>query len=430
MQVIDREKAPEYQQVDKVEIQQPQRFDLNNGVPVHVLGAGSQEVVRIEFIFDAGSWFQKQPLLATATCSMLNEGTRSYSALELAERIDYYGAFLELKTDQDVAILGLYTLNKHLEQVLPLFAEIVCSPTFPQEEFETYIANAQHRFLVNQKQVGILARTEFMERIFGQNHPYGRKITAGHFDQLERAQIVEFFNSRYTNSERRIVVAGNVPESLLPLLEGHFGANVGSDAQRKSTYITPDAQTEFNPEATVVAKDDAVQSAIRIGRPLFNKTHKDFHSLQVLNTVLGGYFGSRLMSNIREDKGYTYGIGSGLASQHNGGYFFISTEVGADVTQPALDEIYAELGRLGRELIPTDELQRVKNYMLGSFLRSIDGPFALADRAKGILPYGLGYDHYTTFVETVRSVTAERLMALANQYLDPAGMVEVVAGRK
>lgn len=176
-------------------------------------------------------------------------------------------------------------------------------------------------------------------------------------------------------------------------------------------------------------RDDAVQSAIRIGRILFNKLDPDYHAMKVLNTVLGGYFGSRLMANIREEKGYTYGIGSRIISLRNAGYFFISTEVGADVCKPAIKEIYSEIKRLCDELVPDDELALVKSYMLGDFVRSVDGPFALAEKFKKIMLYNLGYDYYDTFVDTVRNVSSQQLRDLANKYLTENHLHELVVGK-
>jgi predicted Zn-dependent peptidase len=180
-----------------------------------------------------------------------------------------------------------------------------------------------------------------------------------------------------------------------------------------------------------IEKEGAVQSAIRIGRVLFNKTHPDYLGMQVLNAVLGGYFGSRLMANIREDKGYTYGIGSGLVSMFGGGYFVISTEVGVEVTNAALKEIYYEIDKLQHELVGEDELELVRNYLIGVFLRSTDGPFAIGDRLKGIVGYGLGYEYYERYVETIRTITPEQLRDLANKYLKKEDLIElVVGGRK
>ena len=166
-----------------------------------------------------------------------------------------------------------------------------------------------------------------------------------------------------------------------------------------------------------------------MGKILFNKTHPDFMGLTVLNTVFGGYFGSRLMMNIREDKGFTYGIGSGLVSLHNSGFFFITSEVGADVSKDAINEIYKELRKLTEEKIPEDELNLVRNYMLGSFMRSIDGPFALAEKYKSVLEYNLDFDYYLKFIETIKNITSNDLLNLAQKYFTEDSMIELLVGK-
>ena len=179
----------------------------------------------------------------------------------------------------------------------------------------------------------------------------------------------------------------------------------------------------------VEEKKDAVQSAIRMGKVFFNRTHPDFPEMLFLNTALGGYFGSRLMSNIREDKGFTYGIGSGIIPLLKGGYFFISTEVGADVTQLAEKEIAFELERLRQEKIPSHEMETVRQYMLGQLLRSTDGVFNLIDRFRSHHLFGQTNEDFRIGVEKLKSVTPDRIQDLAQLYLDPASMVTVVAGK-
>jgi zinc protease len=161
-----------------------------------------------------------------------------------------------------------------------------------------------------------------------------------------------------------------------------------------------------------------------------NRKHEDFSGLQILNTVLGGYFGSRLMNNIREDKGYTYGIGSGISSLQQAGYLFMATEVGADVCSAALTEIYKEIELLKNEPIGEEELNLVRNYMLGSMLGSLENVFSHADKFKNIYFSGLDYDYYTNYIATVKAITAEDLLAIANKYLTTDHFIEVVIGKK
>jgi predicted Zn-dependent peptidase len=179
----------------------------------------------------------------------------------------------------------------------------------------------------------------------------------------------------------------------------------------------------------IIPRKEVFQSAIRVGKELFNRHHTDYAGMQVLNTVLGGYFGSRLMKNIREDKGYTYGIGSMIISLHHSGYFVIASEVGTGVTKKAVKEVFVEINRLRNELIPENELSLVKNYIMGQIIRMFDGPFATADTIKSILEYGLDFDYYDRTIETIMGITAVELRDLANKYLKPETFTEIIAGK-
>ena len=237
-----------------------------------------------------------------------------------------------------------------------------------------------------------------------------------------------FHRSHYVSNHCTIIVAGNANVDVIQLLNKVLGKAdwmKGNGASIATVNFQPSSQ-----KINYIEKEGAIQSAIRIGKPMFSKTHADYPAMQVLNTLLGGYFGSRLMKNIREDKGFTYGIGSAVVSMMQGGYFFISSEVGADVCSKAIDEIYKEIEILKTEPVPADELQMVKNYMLGSFLKSIDGAFNLADRWKGIMFYNLGYDYYDRFINTVKTISSEELMKLANKYFQKESLYELVVGKK
>lgn len=225
--------------------------------------------------------------------------------------------------------------------------------------------------------------------MFGPTHPYGRDVHENDFDRISIDELKSFFTTHYNSLNCTIFASGNLPKNILDVLNKHFGDGSWGGNSVSVNTITQLATTEI--QKHFIHREDAIQSAIRVGRILFNKTHPDYFKFQVLNTILGGYFGSRLMANIREDKGYTYGIGSGLSNLVHNGYFFISTEVGADVTNQTLDEIYKEIKILREKPVDATELETVRNYILGNFLRSVDGPFALADKFKSIWEFGLDY---------------------------------------
>ncbi|WP_370526579.1 M16 family metallopeptidase [Pedobacter sp. HDW13] len=238
--------------------------------------------------------------------------------------------------------------------------------------------------------------------------------------------LLTYFKAAYAPNNCTIVVSGKFDTTGFNLLDSSFGYNWEKSEVVKNTFSFNPTEKQF----VYKEKPEALQSAIRIGQLAINRKHKDFPGLQILNTVLGGYFGSRLMANIREDKGYTYGIGSGISSLQQAGYLFISTEVGADVCGAALTEIYKEIDLLKTTLIGEEELNLVRNYMLGSMLGSLENVFSHADKFKNIYFSGLDYDYYSRYIETVKTITAEELLALANKYFTTESFTEVVIGKK
>ena len=430
----ERKTAPAFKEIEKVEILRAQKNKLKNGVPVYIINAGTEEVLKIDFIFRAGTFAAisenasgiSNPLLATAVNHLIPEGTLRHSSSEIAENIDYFGAFIHTDCDKDIATVSLITLNKHLESTLPLFEEIIKEADFPEKEMNTYLQNTKQKFIVDSEKVHVVSRRKFNEVIFGKEHPYGKNVELEDFGTLSIKDLKNYFRKYYSPGNCQIIVSGKITENVFSVLDGHFGNWAGSVETRHA----PVPINSNIDKKHFIERKNQVQSAIRIGRPLFSKNHPDYPAMKILNVLLGGYFGSRLMTNIREDKGYTYGIGSAVFPLVYEGCFFISTEVGADVTPNALKEIYYEIAQLREKKVSSDELQKVRNYMLGEFIRSIDGPFALADRLKGLLVFGLGYDYYDNFIRTIKNTSPLTIQELAQKYLQEEDLYEVVVGSK
>lgn len=421
---LNRIQAPSSQVIDKAELIRPVSKKLDNGIPYYELRTGSQPVLRLEFIFEAGTKYQEKKLQAAFTNSMLTEGSQKFTALEIAEKTDFYGAFLQPEIENDFASVTLHCLSKSFTNVADVLADIILHPVFPEKELELQLKNARQKYIINTGKVDFLARKKFNESVFGSTHPYGQQADETDYTAITRNDLETFFHENYGLSNLTIIAAGNFDDSLFHTLNKIFGKEKIS---QKNKLFTP--RFDFPvPGKFKTEKPGAIQCGIRVGKISIHKTHPDFQPMQVVNTALGGYFGSRLMANIREDKGYTYGIGSALVSLQDAGYFFIATEAGADVCQNTLKEIYFEINRLQNELIPKDELNMVKNYMLGSFLRNSDGPFAMADRFKSLLFSGLNYYYYDRFIEIIRTISAEEIQQLACKHLEINSLTEVVAG--
>jgi zinc protease len=427
MQKTDRKKAPAVKLVEFLKSIEPRHFLLSNGLPVYIIDEGIQEVLRIELVFNAGNYFQNRKQVAKATNTLLASGTGSHNAEEISEHFDFFGAYLETNNAKDNAYVGLYSLNKHLENTLPMLAELIMDPVFPETELDIYRSTRKQHLSVNQQKVKYLARVHFQEQVFGSGHPYGTRLQTHHLDDLQRENLVEHHRNHYRAEECMIVVSGKVPHGFDNLLERNFGSFRSNGIQVPGNTIA--SIVPSNEKSLFIEKKDALQAALRIGKPTINRKHPDYPGLFIANTILGGYFGSRLMMNIREDKGYTYGIGSMLISFQHSGLFAITSEVGSDVLKSATDEIYHEIRKLREETVSEDELALVKNYLMGSLMRSMDGPFAVAERLRSALEFGQTLQYYKDYATAIQQITPVRIRELANKYLQDDSLYQTVAGR-
>lgn len=423
--MLDRTKSPEFGKVGHFSLQQPVVHRLDNGIPVHVIDAGKQKLLKIELVFPAGDASAEEKLVPIATAALMEEGTEHRSGAAIADAMDRFGAQLHSNTDTDETAVTLYTLNKYLGDTLPVMAEMYGSPSFPQHELETYVRNQRQEAEVSEQKVGHLASRAFRELIYGTDSPLGRGIRPADYERLNRNAITDYYSERLSGKIAHIIVAGKMTDETLPLLNAHFG----------SSGNTPDFHTVQYEDASAtptrqhLKKEGAVQNAIRVGRVLFNRNHPDFVGMQFLSTALGGYFGSRLMTNIREDKGYTYGVSASLTSMAATGHLTISTEVGSDVCDAALTEIFHEMQVLREQPVSQGELETVKSYLSGMLLKGLDGPFALASKWRGYLKYGVGSEAHDDTLRQIYEMTPERLQSLASTYLREEDMCVVTAGK-
>lgn len=424
--MLDRTLIPESKQVNDINFIAPEKQQLDNGIKVFTINAGKQELVRIELVFENVNWQESKPLQAIAVSHLINNGTTTLTAREIADKVDYYGAFLQTDYGADQSSIKIYTLNKHLGSVLPILWSVLNESIFPQQELDIFKQNQQQSLKVSLQKNDFLARKNFAHAIFGKS-TYGSDISLAEYQAIERADLISYFSAAYKPENCTIFVAGKFEAAEFGLLNATFGKNWNNNAASVVNKFSfePLAKGEI-----FVEREDAIQSAIRMGSLSINRTHPDFPGFQVMNCLLGGYFGSRLMANIREDKGYTYGIGSAIVSMKDAGYFFIATEVGADVCTSALTEIEKEIDLLKTEDVTEQELDLVRSYMLGSMLGSLENAFSHADKFKNIYFSGLDYDYYENYIHTVKTITADELKVLANRYLNTADFVKVIVGKK
>ncbi len=402
-----------------------EHFTLDNGVPVYAVDGGVEDVLQLELVFYAGNWFEQQHLVASATNSLIKNGTVNKTAFEINEHFEYHGAFFNKSCYNETATLTLHTLNKHLSNLLPLMQELITEATYPEQELAIYKQNKKQSLLVSLKKSDFVAGRTLDACVYGEAHPYGKRSKAEYYDALTVEGLRQYYQQYYVNGQCAIFVAGKMPADIKQLLNGHFGQL----ALKAPVYKLPLWPTSPTAERKIRLQVDAnaVQGAIRIGRPAPSRNHPDFIKLLVLNNIFGGYFGSRLMSNIREDKGYTYGISSYLQNHMQETMLLVATETGVDVCQAAIDEVYKEMELLRTELVGEEEMSLVRNYMIGTILGDLDGPFHIIGRWKNIILNGLTESYFYNNMDAIKNTTAEEIRALAQKYLDPKDFYEVLA---
>jgi len=402
-------------------------FRLSNGVPVFTIEAGTEDILRIEFTFRAGQIFESVPLLSSTTNMMLSEGSQTYTSEELNRLLDFYGAFLNLSAEKDRAGVVIFCLNKHIGKVLELSREILFRPLFPEKELSALMNKRLSWFLVNREKVQNLANDKFFESIFGEEHPYGRQLSEPDFENLKPELLKKFHSGLYTPENMAIIISGKIPPSTPVLLNEFFGQNRSDNTSFNDTLmkVVPGKTRIIH-----VDKPGTVQTAVRIGSATINKREPDYPGLKVLDSILGGYFSSRLMKNIREEKGYTYGISSSVSSLEMSGYKLISTEVGHKNYKKALEEIYKEIRILQSQPVAKEELEVVRNYMEGELLRMFDGPFALAESFRSVWDFGLDNSYYLRLADKIKSIDADEIISLANTYYNIDELYQVTAGIK
>ena len=422
----NRKTAPEIiDAVDmKLQLKPYDHFVLDNGVPVYTIDAGAQEVLLLEWVFYAGNWYEEKNIVAATTNFMLKNGTKTKNALAINEHFEYHGAYLNRSCYNETATITLHCLSKHLSILLPVVAELMTECIFPEEELAIYKQNQKQRLEVNLKKCDFIANRLIDEYIYGFHHPYGRYTSTLDYDNLNREELDVFYQKFYTQGKALLFVAGKPPADIAEQLNKTFGHLPFS--QKPSPEIKYNLQAADIKKYNIINDAEGVQGAIRMARPFPNRHHPDFSKTQVLNNIFGGFFGSRLMSNIREDKGYTYGIHSYMQNHIHESAWMISTEAGRDVCEATVAEVYKEMAILRNEPVDAEELDLVRNYMIGSLLGDLDGPFQIIARWKNYILNNLTEVYFYNSIQTVQTITPEEIQALANKYLHPEAFYELV----
>lgn len=425
---IDRTKQPIIRSMEPFEVLRPEHRILKNGIPLKVIHEGNQEVIRLDILIGAGRWQQTQLLQALFTNRMLREGTVSFSSSEIASRLDYYGSWLDLNTTVQHSWITLYSLNKHFPHTLAVIESMLKEPSFPEKQLDVVVSTNKHQFLINKNKVSFLSQKGLRTAAFGNDHPMGATADEWDYDRISTEQLHDFYKKYYHSGNCFIYMSGYVTDDLVERVEKTFGDESWGDVK---PYSLPQKYPILctREKRIHLLKPDAMQSSVRMGWHTVSCQHPDFLKFRVLMTVLGGYFGSRLMSNIREVKGLTYGISAGIANFPDTGLATISSETATQNVEELIHEVYHEMDVLCEQLIPDAELEMVRNYILGEMGRTYEGAFSLAEAWINTEISHLSSDYPERAMKAVQEVTSEELRDLARKYFVKESVFEVVAGQ-
>ncbi len=421
--MLDRSVAPPFQKISKINIRQPKKILFSNGLEFYTFNTSPQPVLKLDLIFRAGKWFEKNNGISFFTGKMLSEGVPGLNSAQIATTFDKYGAQLEISPGFDFLSLSVYCLSKHLKHLLPLINQIISEPLFPEKELNTLKNIQQQTLRVNNEKTNYVAGKKFRESLFGSIHPYGRILSETNINHISRNEVNHFFDEYIKNKPFTIIASGGYEADVINLISDHLG-NVKITVRNDFSPIP----VSGNQKDVVIRDDKRTQTSIQTGKLSIPMIHTDYHGLLILNEILGGYFGSRLMKNIREEKGLTYGIYSSLVNWKRSSYFVIAADVKKELCTKVVTEIKKEIIRLNESLVGSDELDTVKNYLLGQIQASVNTPFALAHLFKNLLINELTYTYYDNLIRTIEEITSEDIRMLANRYLSTDDMVTVSVG--
>ncbi len=411
-----------------IKLQAVQKHVFENGSVLYNYSYDLLPVAKIEFVFPAGKKYQMHPLVAHYAGKMLFEGTTKKNHQQIVSEFDLLGASVNCAVQEDFASLYAVCLSKHVDEILKMIHHVLTDSVFPQHQLDILTQNDKQEFLVNSEKVSFLSKRLLFQSVFSNNHPYTRFAVSEDYDNLDPTNVKEFYDHHYGFENCKIFWTGKISKHHFKMLENMFGKQVSGKPVVEVSFGKLDEAAQ--PGRYHVEKKDAKQSAIYIGKEVCSFNHPDYYKLSVANTILGGYFGSRLMKNIREEKGYTYGIGSQVISYMDASLFIIGSQVKAEHTEDALNEINKEIKRLQNEPVEKDELELVKNYLKGTLMQSLDGPFAQTKFHSLAIQQGRDpYEMLDEILLILNNINTETILELSNTYLKTDELFFAIAGK-
>jgi zinc protease len=427
----DTSKLPKPGPDPKFSLPSIEKSRLSNGLEVWVVRHGELPIVSMNMVFKTGGTFEPREKLGVAsmTASQLNTGTKTRSALDIANQLQSIGASVSAGSGWDSTNVAMQTLTKNLDQALDIYADVIVNPVFPETEMENARRRALVGFVQRRANPNAISGVVYDRLLYGAEHPYGRQLsgTENTIKALTRNDLVGYYESSYRPNNAVLIVVGDVNKAaLMPKLEKAFaGWKPGTIEVSKLPGVNPLPNTAIY----LVDRPNAAQSVVSIGHVGVERSSPDFFPLQVMNSILGGQFTSRINLNLREDKGYTYGARSGFAMRRGAGPFSASADVQTAVTKEAVAEFMKELNGI-RGVIPVT--QKELEYSKQSLIRRYPGSFETIGQISGqlssLVTYNLPDTYFNDYISKINAVTLADVNRVSNKYLTPDKMAIVVVG--
>jgi zinc protease len=427
MTKINRKKAPKINNITKVNFLSPTKEVLENGIHLYKLQLKNEGLIQIDFLFEAGTGYSQKNLLSMFSASLFKEAPNNMKPDEFSEFLDFYGCLINVIIGSRFAGFKLIMPIEHVKTIMPVINNLIKNPSIPEKEYKVLLKNYYAKLRISLRKNKFLAHNKLNTLLFGKNHPHGLILKLKDINNISLDDIKEFINNHYNSNNCKIFISGEISNDILNNLRIDLGKQKwGNNCfNQNNIFNIEESKTKINK----IIREKSMQSSVWIGKFIKYNNEEDLHGIEILNTILGGYFGSRLMKNIREDKGYTYGIGSFLSNYPNNiSTLRITTETGVKFTKDTISEVFKEIHKLQTELVSEEELNLVKNYMMGEILSAFNGVFSTAAAHIKLLELDKDYKFINKQVESILSIDNEKIRDLANKHLNEKDFHVVVAG--
>lgn len=428
MDSIDRGIAPEIKELSAMPLPEVRRKRLPNGVELVTLHQGQQPVNRLTVLWGAGNADIEKPAALKLLCQTVMEGTSHHSGAEIAEILEYNGAWMRMESGPHTTLLTLHSLNHTAGEVLPLAADIITGACYPEDALNRIRSKQAAALEIEMRKVATKAVVLGNKMLYGENTPMARVITPDDISAIGVEDVVSLHRKLLLGTVPTVYLAGVVPPELEALVARVFGSIVfGGEADAVVRSVVAQPQHTESRSCWDVTPD-SMQTAVRVVIPSLDRLHPDYEKLRFTVFVLGGYFGSRLMSNIREDKGYTYGITASLSASPEGGRVTIACQTDKSHTSQVISEIEYEIDRLAEEELGAEELAVVKHTLMSGLTALLDSPFTIMDYHQQIDSMRLPADYYVRQMSELQRFDAACVKEMTKKYLLNAPRLTAFAG--